>query len=152
MAKEGLIENITRTLMGILPKLKGIVKRMHQDKMPQELRPVQVMILSTLQERGALSMGELSNTIAIAKANTTPLVADLIEKGLVQRTKDTADKRIVLIEMTKEGKRLHKELFENSRIYLKAMLDNLGEEDLGRLDEALLTIKEIVDRVPQQKE
>ena len=150
MEKETLIANITDTGMALMPLVKGIAKRIGQQSGDMGLRYVQVMILDIIHQKGVVSMGELSDAISIAKANTTPLIHEMIEKGLIQRQKSEADKRVVMIEMTKEGKQLQQRLFQTSMSYVKGMLDSLAEEELIRLDEALTTILDVASKGKEQ--
>ena len=84
----------------LLPKAKAVFKDTYARRPQLKLRGIQVVILDLISLEGAMSMGQLSSRVAIAKANTTPLVADLIEKGLLLRRRYEKDRRVVLIDLT----------------------------------------------------
>ena len=78
-----------------------------------------------------LSLDQLAAHIAISKSQTSRVVTELVDRGLVQRERDTRQQRGVSITLTEEGKIVHRALLE------AAGLRN-GELTFG-VDQARLT-------------
>lgn len=70
-------------------------------------------ISNILYRRGKLTMGELSHALAVPMSTATRAVERWVNSGFAQRLSDPDDRRIVRIDLTENGKRLH-EIIENS--------------------------------------
>ena len=66
-----------------------------------------------LYHSGKLTMGELSHALAMPMSTATRAVERWVDSGFAQRLSDPDDRRIVRIDLTENGKRLH-EIIENS--------------------------------------
>ncbi len=64
--------------------------------------------------RQSATMGEISREMQVPVSTATRVVDRLAAKGLVSRKKDTTDKRIVLVSLDPEGKRLVKAVEQHS--------------------------------------
>jgi DNA-binding MarR family transcriptional regulator len=63
-------------------------------------------VLSLLEMDGALPMSHLAEKIGVALPNATGIVSRMAERGIVERTNDTSDRRVVLVGLTDQGRRL----------------------------------------------
>lgn len=63
-------------------------------------------LLSLIEAGGALTAAQLSQMLLYSSGSTTNLVARLEERGLVQRSRDAGDGRVVHIGLTDQGRRL----------------------------------------------
>lgn len=61
------------------------------------------------QDRYLTTKG-ISQALDVAKSRVTILIEGLAQKGLVERTNDPKDARVVLLSLTPEGKHKHKEI------------------------------------------
>jgi DNA-binding MarR family transcriptional regulator len=52
---------------------------------------------------GCLTMNELSETMKLSNSTMTRMVDQLVQKGLVFRRSDEADRRVVLVQLTERG-------------------------------------------------
>ena len=146
MSKDILIDGIAESVLNILPKAKAALKDTYAKRPDLKLRGIQVIILDLIAHEGALSMGKLSSSLAIAKANTTPLVADLIDRGLLCRKRYEKDRRIVLIDLTDKGWCLQRKIRNENMEQFKARLTVLKEADLAQLNEVILSLSGLLDQ------
>jgi DNA-binding MarR family transcriptional regulator len=66
----------------------------------------QLLILKQIQGEPAMTVSQLARQISLKQATVTDILNRLERKGLVRRSKDTADRRRVLIEETAAGQKL----------------------------------------------
>lgn len=66
----------------------------------------QLIILKQIQENQAITVSQLANQVSLKQATVTDILNRLERKGLVQREKDTNDRRRVLVQETQAGKKL----------------------------------------------
>jgi DNA-binding MarR family transcriptional regulator len=64
------------------------------------------LALLVLWERDEISVKELGERLFLDSGTLTPLLKSLAAGGLIERTRDTADERIVRIALTKKGREL----------------------------------------------
>jgi MarR family 2-MHQ and catechol resistance regulon transcriptional repressor len=97
-------------------------------------------VLETLLHLGPLHQRDLGRKLFTTGANITVIVDNLERRGLVLRTRDTADRRLVAVSLTPEGKRLVEALFPAhvARIVeLYSVLTPEEQDDLGALCKTL---------------
>jgi len=66
----------------------------------------QFVLLHILTHHGHMPMKVFSDKMHISKPNLTKLVNHLIEDGLVVRSHSEKDRRIILLDITEDGKRV----------------------------------------------
>jgi DNA-binding MarR family transcriptional regulator len=69
----------------------------------------QYLVLSTLWERGAQSVGGIAERLALESSTVTPLVKRLEQAGFVERKRNPDDERQVVVSLTAKGTALRKE-------------------------------------------
>ena len=140
-----LIDKVARNIFGVLPLLRK--RLLHIDAIQSEhgIPLSHVQVLSMLSETGSMSVSEISRKLGIAKPNITPLVDKLVEIGLVDRKRDTDDRRVVNIVVLPEGRRkldaIHKTIVEQVDEWSRSVLPS----DYADLSNALETITRVLN-------
>jgi len=100
------------------------------------LHPTAFRCLDILDQEGPMTVGRLAERARLSPGATTTVVDALERKGLATRTRDTVDRRRVLVEVTPElgrmGEKLHGPYEEGVRA-----LDVYTDEQLVFLTEFL---------------
>ncbi|OBQ70937.1 MarR family winged helix-turn-helix transcriptional regulator [Mesorhizobium erdmanii] len=65
------------------------------------LRPVTYGMLALIDERPGISAAELGRLLGMKSANMVPLLAELEERGLVERDDHAQDKRVRVLTLTR---------------------------------------------------
>ena len=87
--------------------------------------------LMILQEEGTMRASELAERLDIRPASLTEQLTKMEAHGLIQREKDPADRRAILVTLTKSGKaRLDKDRAER-QAWNKKLEAAMTEEELG---------------------
>jgi DNA-binding MarR family transcriptional regulator len=97
-----------------------------------ELSPQDARALMTLADRAPLTMTDLSETLGVPLSTATRMVERLIDKGLAIRSRIEDDRRIVRVDLSGEGNRLHQIFLEHRRATGRVMLAPLthGEREI----------------------
>jgi len=77
-----------------------------------DLSPVQYHVLHLLEPGRPLPMGRLAETLVCHASNVTGLVDRLEARGLVQRRVSADDRRIKILELTREGVHLRAQILK----------------------------------------
>ena len=66
----------------------------------------QYLVMVLLWEEGPVPVGRLGDRLSLESSTLSPLLKRLEGTGLISRTRDRADERLVIIGLTRAGKRL----------------------------------------------
>ena len=102
-AREALTEQLLAEVTAWTPRDRaGAFKRWHQGS----LSLIHLSVLSTLEAKGAQSMGVLADELDVSVASATGIVDRMEKHGLVVRKHSASDRRVVLVEPTQPGRAL----------------------------------------------
>jgi MarR family 2-MHQ and catechol resistance regulon transcriptional repressor len=102
----------------------------------QDLTMSQFGVLETLYHLGPLCQGAISAKLLRSTGNITLVLDNLEKRGLVERKRETADRRQVTISLTPSGEALIKVIFPRQFAAITDEFDVLSPEEqaeLGRL-------------------
>lgn len=97
-------------------------------------------VLRVIMESQPVSMGEIHEELHMANSTVTVIVDYLHEAELVKRKRDTKDRRVVLLEITNNGREIMESLLEKRQDFMKKALLDMEDstEELAQLLEKLL--------------
>jgi len=107
---------------------------------PYELTPVQYNVLRILRGAGeqGLMCSEISERLITKDSDITRLLDRLENRGLVKRSRDAKDRRVIIAFITAEGLNLLAELDEPVSMASRNQLGHLGAELLEQLNALLV--------------
>ena len=106
---------------------------------PLGLTHPQYLVMLALWQHGPLSLKRLGELVALEPATLSPLVRRIEKLGYVTRTRDSADERVLVIELTAEGKALCR----RAEAVPLTMADRLGL-DLAALPDQLVGLNALI--------
>jgi DNA-binding MarR family transcriptional regulator len=109
--------------------------------------PAQLSALSVLVFGGPRTLGELAAAEQVRPPTMTRVVQALEAEGLVRRTRDADDGRIVRLDATPKGRRVMQRGRERRVENLAALLNRLERDEIERVREAA----ELVERALAQQ-
>jgi len=92
---------------------------------------VHLNVLFILEGDGPLPMRGLAEAMDVSQASATGIVDRMEQRGLVERQRDEADRRIIRVAVTDEGHRLVEGMAAQRRDHLARMLDEMTDEELA---------------------
>jgi DNA-binding MarR family transcriptional regulator len=116
-----------RLVIGLPNEVEGLAK----------VTTEQYGVLSHVLERGSVSMSELAVARNVALNTATSLVDRLVSAGLVERRGDPGDRRVVRVVLTPRGETLMDQLRTIRRAAVRAVLDELSDDEVERVLAAL---------------
>ena len=102
-------------------------------------------VLRSLARSGPVSSADLSRELCVTPSNITGIIDRLEKKGLVQRNRDSGDRRVTLIQLSEAGEQLSSSLPDPIESRLIAGLAELPPKEVKKLDKALERIIDILD-------
>jgi DNA-binding MarR family transcriptional regulator len=125
-----LIETLLDELLAWNPReFIAAFRRWHRDAFSL----IHLNVLTILEMDGSISMSQLAASLDVSVASMTGIVDRMEERGLVERRRDLADRRIVLVDPTEAGRDVFREIDRRRREGLLKMLAQLGDQELAGL-------------------
>ena len=113
----------------------------------QQLRAIYV-----LRDEEVATVGRLAELFGIGLPAASILADRLVRAGYVERNEDTADRRRVLLTLTRAGVQLVTDLQEGSHLLLRRWMARLSAEDLAALSRGWRALAEVASRQGQPLE
>ncbi len=108
----------------------------------------EVLALVALRKRGEATMSELASDIGAPLSTATGIGARLARRGLAERCRDPADRRIILVRLTPAGEQLAARMEAQVERLVRRVREALGEEQTRQLVSLLRKALEAVRAVP----
>jgi len=119
-----LVVNFT----GMLPRTKEL----------EEMNTMELYLFLYVALNGPKKMSELSDVLKTTKSNITNLVDILERSGYLSRVRSREDRRVVMVKLTKEGKRLYEKLLDSFDSLIKKVISKIPDEDLEEFSNGFL--------------
>ncbi len=124
------------TFIKLTRAVETLGSHLHRFLADHELTPPQLAVLETLLHLGPLGQGELGRKLLRSNPNMTALLDTLELNGWIQRTRSPEDRRVVVVALTRDGKRIIKKVFPAHAAHITELLGALSaqeQEALGAL-------------------
>ncbi len=92
------------------------------------MSPPRYFILHVLAREGGISQGEIGRLYGVDPSRVTRLAKQLETEGLIQRTRDPEDNRVVRMSLTSEGRRAFEMATERGEVFRNRVRRALNEE------------------------
>lgn len=100
---------------------------------PIDISPQESRSLIWLGRNHSCVMSEFAHGLAVPLSTATHMVDRLVEKGLLVRKRSKQDRRIVMISLSRLGKRLDRRFYEHRLTRSRKLLGALGTADQKHL-------------------
>jgi DNA-binding MarR family transcriptional regulator len=110
---------------------------------PYDIRPVQLTTLIVLFHNQPLGQSKLSKALDMKRANVVNLLAELEERGLIERKLSVRDGRAYDVSLTAEGCELTRELLAIHQKFEEELALSLGQTELEKLVELLRKLRAV---------
>ncbi len=119
-----LVDRYIAVSFSVEKKAASLVK----NQIGSDLTNDQHFTLRYINQVGSCTSSELAEVFDVKKSAITAMITRMWEKGLIQRTRDENDRRVVYLTLTEKG----------NELYVKAeeKIHNLVESLINRFDQA----------------
>jgi len=128
--------------------LRSIMQQQPDDLTEGKVTMPQYLVLSILNTQQSLKMTNLAEILHISLPGVTGLVNRMVKMGLVQRTYQESDRRVIFIQLTSNGKQAVARIESARRKAIERIFINLSPEDR----EAYLNILRKIRKVLHEKD
>jgi MarR family transcriptional regulator, organic hydroperoxide resistance regulator len=121
-------------------RLEGVLmeigRRMHVEfdaHMATGITGSQFFVLQKINSKGRMTVSEVADKLSVSLSAITALVDRLVQAGLVVRSRDEQDRRLVWLEATDKGREILGKCLESRRQVAVKYFGQLTETDLQKL-------------------
>jgi DNA-binding MarR family transcriptional regulator len=129
MTKHKNLLQLENVLMQLVKISKSEWKKYSEDGLTKS----QIMILEQLVLHGKQQVTNLSECLMITPGGITGICDKLVKKELIWRTRDDGDRRVVLLEITDQGREELQKLILIRKKFMGDLYGSLSEEDINHL-------------------
>jgi MarR family 2-MHQ and catechol resistance regulon transcriptional repressor len=108
------------------------------------LTHAQFDIIATLGNTPGMSYKELGDKTLITKGTLTGVIERLEQKGLVERERNSCDKRSFFIRLTPQGEQVFQEVFPKVVAQGRQVFADYSDDDYDALEKTLSELKTII--------
>lgn len=141
------VDHLVVEIDGLLRNVGGNLKKRGRDILGNfEITNPQFDALLVLRENGELTMGELCAKMYLACSTATDLIDRMERNGLIERVRDSADRRVIRLRVLEKGSHIIDEVLEARQAYLAARFADLDEAEKRNLIQALEQLNYLMSR------
>jgi DNA-binding MarR family transcriptional regulator len=133
-----LLKKCERILWRTLPSVIHASRKLTMEDQSDstQLTPAQYHILRNIH-RGANSISDLADCEKVSPPAVSRHVDDLVKLGLVERTRDTADRRSIILAVTARGQTLWNKMLERNHQLFSEKMRQLSTQEIETIIEGL---------------
>jgi DNA-binding MarR family transcriptional regulator len=137
------------TLLYIIKQVELAI-RSHLDDMfrPVGLTAPQYTALTVLERHPNLTSAQLARNSFVTSQSMADMVTALEEQGLIERRRDEADRRRLVLSLTTSGRRLLRKYRPKVAALEEQMLEGLGARQTAELRKSLLACRSALAEEP----
>jgi len=144
--KSQTLEQTLDTFWETVPPLWGYI-RAHIRSVATENFDISVEQFHILRyiRHGYTSVSELAEARNISRPAISQGLDALVTKGLVTRRQSKEDRRCVELELSQEGNTLLDQVFQNTRTWMKSILESFSREELELAGHGMEVLKKMIE-------
>lgn len=128
---------LTTVLFRTMQNVEAVIKK---DIQSHHLNTSEFGAMELLYNRGAQPMQSMASRLLMASSSMTYVIDQLEKKGMIKRNPSDDDKRVIMVELTDEGKDFFDKIFPKHVQTLTTMYQNLNDEEIHTIIETLKKI------------
>lgn len=132
--RAGLVEDIVRLAASTY---KALPHAIPSEWVELDVTMLQLKTMLLVYIDGPISVGSLASRLQIALPTVSGVLNRLERRGLMERQRDQADRRLVICQLTEEGRERIDRLWELSWARLAKLLEPMTLEQLRIVSEAM---------------
>jgi MarR family transcriptional regulator, organic hydroperoxide resistance regulator len=110
----------------------------------------QVKSLFFISNQGSTNFRKLAERLKVTPSNVTGIIDRLVEQGLISRTENPTDRRMMTLKTTEKGDALVAELRERRSSFLSKALTDLSPDELNTVEKGLTILAKAAEEYNQK--
>jgi DNA-binding MarR family transcriptional regulator len=145
--KETDLDRIAENILNVLPIFRRSSRNIDLDRVAEGLSHPHIMVMRMLEDHERLSVSVIGDKQFISRPQMTHIVDKLVSLGMVERTIDEDDRRVINVVLTDTGRKIMRQCDAIIRSSVKQSLSALDDKDIEEMSAALSKLAEIGSKI-----
>lgn len=141
--KDSELDHIVDNILKVVPLFRRSFRNIDYDRVAEGISHSYIMVMRMLEEHERLSVSAIGDKQFISRPQMTHIVDKLVGLGMVERTSDEDDRRVINVVLTDKGRNVIKQCDAIIKRSIKESLSVLDDKDMDEISAALSKIAEI---------
>ncbi|MBD1843438.1 MarR family transcriptional regulator [Cyanobacteria bacterium FACHB-63] len=143
--RKKISEQCAVKVVEVVPLVMRCIRADMRTRKSTELSVPQFRSLAFLDRNPGASLSELAEHLGVTRATASANTERLVQRNYVHRCDNPEERRRVVLNLTEAGKQHLYQTRAQTRAYITDLFNNLTEEQVSCIDEALSLLKEIFE-------
>jgi DNA-binding MarR family transcriptional regulator len=145
-------QELVREILDAMAEARaGGMRQGFRNLMGRSVSMTHMHVLAKLRMAGALPMSRLAEALDVSVASATGIVSRMEERGLVERRRDDADRRVVMVGLADGGTAALEEIEARGRDFFGRVLAELTKDELVQLRNGFRAMHRASQQIAQQE-
>jgi DNA-binding MarR family transcriptional regulator len=145
--KDSDLELIVENILNVFPLFRRSFRNIDLDRVAEGLSHPHIMVMRMLEDHERQSVSAIGDRQFISRPQMTHIVDKLVSLGMVERTIDEDDRRVINLVLTDTGRRIMRQCDAVIGQSIKQSLSALEDKDIEEMSAALSKLAEIVSKL-----
>ena len=141
---KGLVDHYINVSFSVNKIAESLIK----EQIGADLTTDQHYTLRYINKVGTCTSSELAEVFDVKKSAITAIINRLWEKGLIQRTRDDNDRRVIYLTLTEKGDELFLKTEERIHALVESFITQFGQSEITQF---LKTFEKLNDILSERK-
>jgi len=141
--KDSDLELIVENILNVFPLFRRSFRNIDLDRVAEGLSHPHIMVMRMLEDHERQSVSAIGDRQFISRPQMTHIVDKLVSLGMVERTIDEDDRRVINLVLTDTGRRIMRQCDAVIGQSIKQSLSALEDKDIEEMSAALSKLAEI---------
>ena len=148
MTSDGTVTDVSEVAGALRVAVGLLVRKLRQPLKEGELTIAESSALGRLERGGPATSSALARLDRISPQSMGVTVAALLERGLVERSRDPEDGRRIVLSITEAGRRtVHDKRGARTEQIAAALRDGFSDDELGQLKAAAALLERLAEKL-----
>jgi DNA-binding MarR family transcriptional regulator len=144
-------QHVAAEVLDTIPAVMRIIRKNLRSQRDPDLTLPEFRGLAFINRNPGCALNELAEHVGLEAPSASKLVEHLVQRGLVKREADPADRRRVRLQLLARGQRSINTAFEHTREFLAEQLAHLSDAEGTALLGALHILKGAFSAEPEKE-
>jgi DNA-binding MarR family transcriptional regulator len=135
-----LVDRYIAVSLSVEKKAGSLVK----EQIGSDLTNDQHFTLRYMNQVGTCTSSELAEVFDVQKSAITAIIQRLWEKGLIERTRDEKDRRVVYLTLTEKGENLYLQAEERIHTLVESLITKFDESEIKQFIETFEKLNKVL--------
>jgi len=151
MSEKNMEDSDYGDIHGLLLKSSHLyLGKIHEQLVDSQIHPGQVPMIKLLGGCPGLSQKEIAKKLHVKAPTVTVSLQRLEKSGLIKKTPNSEDNRIIRIYLTYKGDKINEKLREQFKKNKEHLFNNFKAEEIGLMKEFLEQLIENIKNLPSE--